>query len=65
MQVGTVALEERMGCDREENIEVARRPATHTRFAFAAETDTGAVLHSGRDVDRKRALARHAPGART
>ncbi len=44
MQVGAVALEERMRGQREENIEIARRPAAHAGLAFAGEPDAGAVL---------------------
>ena len=33
------------------------------RFAFACQTDARAVLDAGGNVDRQRALARHAAGA--
>ena len=64
MQVGAVALEERVRAEREEDVEIAGRPAAHAGLAFAGEADAGAVLDAGRDVDRQRALARDAAGAR-
>ena len=63
MQVGAFALEERMRADRQENIKIARRTAAHAGFAFAGETDAGAVFDAGRDVDRQGALARDPAGA--
>src|SRR5262249_42471764 len=63
MQIGAVALEEHVRGEREENVEIAVRPAAHAGFALAGETDARAVLDSGRDIDRERALARHAAGA--
>ena len=65
MQIGALALEERMGADGEENVEVAGRPAAHARFAFACKPDAGAILDSSGNVDRKRALARHSSRAGT
>src|SRR6202011_4580479 len=62
MQIGAVALKERMRREREKNIEVAGRPAPHPGLAFAREPDAGAVLDAGRDVDRQHALARDPPG---
>ena len=64
MQVGAVALEERVRGERQENIEVAGRPAAHAGLAFAGEANAGAVLDAGRDVDRQRALARDPSRAR-
>src|SRR5262249_47443597 len=63
VQVGAVALEERVGADRQEDIEVAVGAPTCPHLALASETDPGAVLDPGRDVDRERALPRHAAGA--
>src|ERR1700704_7101442 len=65
MQVGAVTLEERMRGEREKNIEVAARPASHPGLALAREADAGAVLDTRRDVDRQHALARDTAGART
>src|SRR5436305_13553637 len=65
MQISALALEERMGADGEENVEVAGRPAAHARFAFACKPDAGAILDSSGNVDRKRALARHSSRAGT
>src|SRR5262245_56514614 len=63
MQVGALALEERMRAQGEKNIEVARRTAADAGFAFAGEPDAGAVLDAGRDVHGQCALARHPPRA--
>src|SRR5260370_32174817 len=62
MQVGAVALKERMRRQREKHIEVAGRPAPHPGLALAREPDAGAVLDAGRDIDRQHALARDPPG---
>src|SRR5260370_34372399 len=64
MQIGAVALKERMRRQREKNIEIAGRPAPHPGLALAREPDAGAVLDAGRDVHRQRALARDPAGAR-
>src|SRR5919109_1267384 len=61
--IGAVALEERMRSEREENIEIAGRPAAHARFPFTGEANARAVLDTGRNVDRERALARDPAGA--
>src|SRR5665647_3412545 len=63
VQVGAVALIELMRLQRQENIKVARRSAAHAGLALAGEPDAGAVLDTGRDVDRQHALARNASGA--
>src|SRR5262245_15326774 len=60
MQVGTVALEERMCGNREENVQVTCRTAAHASLAFAREANARAILDAGRDVDRQRAIARGA-----
>src|SRR5690349_22374157 len=65
MQIGALALEERMGADGEENVEVAGRPAAHARFAFAGKPDAGAILDTRGNVDREGALARHSSRAGT
>ncbi len=57
MQVGALALEERMRGNRQEDVEVARWPTAHPRLAFAGEPDASAVLDAGGNVDRKRPLA--------
>src|SRR5262245_7768627 len=53
-----------MCAEREENVEIAGRSTAHARLALAREPDAGAILDARGDVDRKRALARHPPGAR-
>src|SRR5947209_2843342 len=55
--VGAVALEDRVGRDADENVEVAWRGAVHPGFALAGEADAGAVLDPGRDIDRQCLLA--------
>src|SRR5689334_20662342 len=64
MQVGAVALEELVGRQRKENVEITRRTAADAGFAFAREPDPGAVLDALRDVDRQGAVALHAARAR-
>src|SRR5262249_1682645 len=64
VQIGALALEERMCADREENVEIPGRPTPHAGLAFACEPYAGAILDARGDVDRERALARHPPGAR-
>src|SRR6185295_8766663 len=58
VQIGAVALEERVRSQRKKNIKVARRPAAHAGLAFAGEANARAVLDTRGDIDRKRALAR-------
>ena len=59
MQIGAVALEEFVGRQRQENIEIAGRPAADAGLAFAGQTNAGAVLDALRNVDRQRPVARH------
>src|SRR6185436_516543 len=61
--VGAVALEELVRLDRQEDIEVAGRPAAHAGLALAGEANARAVLDARRDVDRQRAFAHHAARA--
>src|SRR6185437_5261703 len=63
IEVGAVALEERVRLDGEENIEIARRPAAHASFPLAGQANAGSVLDAGGNVDRERALPGHAAGA--
>src|SRR5262249_7015054 len=62
VQVGAVALEARVGADRQENIEVAVGAAARAHLALPGKPDPGAVLNAGRNVDRERTLPRHAAG---
>src|ERR1043166_7469844 len=64
VQIGAVALEDRMLGERDENVEVAGRTAARAGFAFTREPDARAILDPCRDVHRERALARDAAGAR-
>ena len=63
IEIGAVALEDRVRLDGEENIEIAGRAAAHARLALAAEANARAVLDAGGNVDRQRALPGHAAGA--
>ena len=60
MQIRAVALEKFVRRKREENIEIARRAALHTGFAFTGQTNARAVLDALRNVDRQRAVFLHA-----
>src|SRR4051794_36326876 len=62
-EVGGVALEEGVRLDREEDVEIARRPALQPGLALAGEADPGAVLDARRHVDGEGALAGDAAGA--
>src|SRR5262249_9636224 len=62
--IGTVALEEVVWPDRQEDVKVSRRSAPHARLALAREPDLGAVLHPCRNIDGERPLLHNAPGAR-
>src|SRR5262249_7758597 len=64
VQIGALALEERMCAKREENVGIAGGSPAPARLALAREPDAGTILDTRGDVDRKRALARHPPGAR-
>src|SRR5262249_47454604 len=57
MQIGAVALEEGMRRDRQEDVEIAGRPAAQSSLPLPGQANAGAVLDAGRDVDRERALA--------
>src|SRR5690606_3124052 len=50
-QCGSLALEHRVRLDVDEDVEIARRRAHRTGFAFARETDAGAVVDTRRDFD--------------
>ena len=58
MDVGALALEQLMVAHREEDVEIARRPAARSRLA-SPEPDARAVLDAGRDVDLQRLVAMH------
>src|SRR5687768_16613195 len=62
-KIGPVALKELVWFDGQENVEVARRPASKSGFAFAGEPDARPVLHSRRDVHRQCPFFGNAPGA--
>src|SRR5204863_8783288 len=55
---------QRMGGQRQKNIKVARRTTADAGLALAGLTNVRAVLDARREIDRKRALARHLPRAR-
>src|SRR5262249_2238352 len=56
MKVVAVALEDRVGLDRDEDVEVAGRPAIDAGLALARKTDARALLDARRHVDAERAL---------
>ena len=60
MHVGPFALEQPVAAHRQEDVEIAGRPAARAGLALAAEADARAVLDAGRDVDLERLLAPHA-----
>src|SRR6202162_1030136 len=66
VQVGALALKERVRSNRQEDVEIARRPAARAGLALAGEPDARAVLDPGRPVGGARALTRVPPrsGAR-
>src|SRR5690606_176974 len=64
-QVRPVALVDGVRLERQEDVEIAARPAPQARLALAGKADARAVLDARRDVDGERALARDASGART
>ena len=64
MQVGAIALEELVRRQRQENVEIAGRAAADAGLAFAGEANARAVFDALRNVDRQRAVARHAARAR-
>src|SRR5262245_51956945 len=49
--------------ERQEDVEIAGRPAAHPSFALAGKPDARAVLDARRNVDRQRPFARGAAGA--
>ena len=53
MQIGTIALEELMRGQRQENVEVAGRSTADARLALARKPDAGAILDSLRNVHRQ------------
>ena len=51
MQIGAIALKQRMRGHRQENIKIAGRSAAHAGLAFTGKPNAGAVLDPGWDVD--------------
>src|SRR4030095_8194467 len=61
MYVAALALEELVAAHRQEDVEIAGRPAARPGLALAAEADARAVLDAGGDIDLERlVLARAA-----
>ena len=52
-----------MRIDRDEDVEVAARPALRPGVAFARQTDARAVIDAGGDADLQGALAADLTGA--
>ena len=65
IQIRSVALEEIMRFQRDENIEIAGRAAAQPAFSLTGQPDTGAVIDTGRHIDRQSAFACGAARART
>src|SRR5690606_9881322 len=61
--VGTSALEELVGLDREENTEVACRPAAQARIAHTGKADARAILDTRRNIHGQRPFAHDAARA--
>ena len=59
IKIVSVALEHRMRLDRDEDVEIARRPAIQARLAFARQADARAFLDARRNVDAERAFLLH------
>src|SRR5579871_281354 len=59
IKIMTVALEDRMRRERDEDVEIARGSAIEARLAFAGEADARAFLDAGGDVDLERAFLLH------
>src|SRR5450631_978370 len=57
IDVGAVALKNRVLRNADEDVEVACRRAVQADLALAGKADTGAVLDPGRDGNRQRLLA--------
>src|SRR4029453_3655274 len=58
IQIGALALEERMRADGEKYVEVAGGATAHARFAFAREPYAGAALAPRRNAHRPGTLRR-------
>src|SRR5262245_66675681 len=65
MQIGAITLKKFVRRDFEENIQIAGRTAAQPCLAFSSQPNARAVLHPGRDMDRKGAFARHPAAAST
>src|SRR4029077_2012241 len=52
-------LEERVAAHRQENVEIAGRPAARARLAFARERGRSCVFAPGRNVDLQGLIAAH------
>src|SRR5688572_20738664 len=62
-QVLALPRKDRMGKDRDVDVEVARRSAVATGFAFARQANPVAVVDARRDLDRERLVLAHASSA--
>src|SRR5438270_13938940 len=51
VEVVTVALKERMGRDRKENIEIARRAAVEACLTLTGKANPRAFLNAGRNIN--------------
>src|SRR5690606_17967993 len=65
IEIGAVALKERVRFHGEEEIKIAGRAAAHAAIAFAGQADAGAVFNAGRDFYRERTFFLHLASAAT
>src|SRR5690606_14277423 len=63
IEVGAVALEERVVAHFDEDVEIAGRPAAQACLALAREADAGAGLDARRNIDRERLFLLDPSGA--
>src|SRR5580698_8059381 len=63
MEVVPIALEDLMLGQRQEDIEVARRPAIETGLAFSGQSYARSFFHARRNIDRQRPFLLHMTAA--
>src|SRR3954454_3057824 len=61
VDVGAIALEDRMRRETDENIKITRRRAVRSDLALAGQPNARAVLDARRNVDREGLFLAHAP----
>src|SRR5258708_2551859 len=63
MNIGAVALEQRMRLDTDENIQIPCRSAAHADFTFTRKPDARPFLDTGWNRNGQRFFLAHAPGS--